>query len=65
MFDSIRTRETGENAIDLVNAVLGVCLALALGRLAWQQGDVLCVRHKLGESFLRLFLRGNVASGHL
>jgi hypothetical protein len=29
MFDSIRTRETRENAIDLVNAVLGVCLALA------------------------------------
>jgi len=29
MFDRIRTRETRENAIDLVNAVLGVCLALA------------------------------------
>ena len=29
MIDSIRTRETRENAIDLVNAVLGVCLALA------------------------------------
>jgi hypothetical protein len=29
MFDSIRTRETTENAIDLVNAVLGVCLVLA------------------------------------
>jgi len=29
MFDSIRTRETRENAIDLVNAVLGVCLAFS------------------------------------
>src|SRR2546427_2028973 len=29
MFDSIRTRETKETAIDLVNAVLGICLALA------------------------------------
>ena len=27
--DMFRTRETTENAIDLVNAVLGVCLALA------------------------------------
>jgi hypothetical protein len=29
MADSIRTREVRETAIDLVNAVLGVCLALA------------------------------------
>jgi hypothetical protein len=28
MFDSIMTRRSEENAIDIVNAVLGVCLAL-------------------------------------
>src|SRR5258707_7503319 len=29
MFDSIMTRRSEETAIDIVNAVLGVCLALA------------------------------------
>jgi hypothetical protein len=34
MFDSIMTRRSEETAIDIVNAVLGVCLALAPGRWA-------------------------------
>ena len=32
MFDGIMTRRSEENAIDIVNAVLGVCLALTPGR---------------------------------
>ena len=39
MFDSIRTRETKETAIDLVNAVLGICLALAPWALGFK-GEV-------------------------
>lgn len=44
MFDSIRTRETKETAIDLVNVVLGVCLVLAPWALGFT-GEVAAARN--------------------